>query len=90
MRPRSEGSTTIEKARPPKRPRGSSGPPYYKQALTSKKIAIFKETYPVEKLTEHGQEKYPGRSGKVVAWDSNRRTTTPQVLHTGGRCTYIL
>jgi hypothetical protein len=34
-RPRSEGSTPIEKARSPKSPRDSSGPGYYKEALTN-------------------------------------------------------
>jgi hypothetical protein len=30
-----------------------------------------------------------GRTGKGVAWDSNRRTTTPKVLQTGGRYIYM-
>jgi hypothetical protein len=49
-RPRSET------ARPPKRPREPSGPGYYKEVLTNIKIAIFKETYPEDKLTKQDQE----------------------------------
>jgi hypothetical protein len=66
-RPRSEGSTPTETARPTKRPRDSSGAGTYKEVLTNIKIAIFKDTYPEDKVTE-------------VAWDSNKRTTTPEVL----------
>jgi hypothetical protein len=44
-------------ARPPKRPRDPSGPGNYKEALTNIKIAIFTETYPEDKLTEHDQER---------------------------------
>jgi hypothetical protein len=51
--PRSEGSTPIKMARPPQRPRGSSRPENYKAALSNIKIAIFKETYPEDKPTEH-------------------------------------
>jgi hypothetical protein len=43
-------------AKPLKRPRGSSGPGNYMEALTNIKITIFKETYPEDKLTEHNQE----------------------------------
>jgi hypothetical protein len=55
-RPRSEGSTHTETARPPKRHRDSSGSENYKEVLTNTKIAIFNETYPDDKLTEHNQE----------------------------------
>jgi hypothetical protein len=51
-RPRSEGSNPIEMARSPKRPRDSSGPGTYKEALTNIKIAIFRLTYPEDKLTD--------------------------------------
>jgi hypothetical protein len=51
-RPWSEGSTPTETARPSKRPRDSSGPRTYKEALANIKIAIFKETYPEDKLIE--------------------------------------
>jgi hypothetical protein len=53
---RSEGSTPTETARPPKRPRDCSGPENYKEALTNTKIAISKETYPEDKLTDHNQD----------------------------------
>jgi hypothetical protein len=66
QRPRSEGSTHTETARPPKRPRDSSGPGYYKEALTNIKIAIFKETYPEDKLTEHDQESILEELGRVL------------------------
>jgi hypothetical protein len=36
----------------PKRPRDDKGPGTYKEALTSFKIAIFRETYPEDKITE--------------------------------------
>jgi hypothetical protein len=36
--------------RAPKRPSDSSGPGTYKDALTNIKTAIFRETYPEEKL----------------------------------------
>jgi hypothetical protein len=48
-RPRSEVSTPTEMARTLKRPRD------YKEALTNIKVAIFKETYPEEKLTKGDQ-----------------------------------
>jgi hypothetical protein len=53
-------------ARPPKKPRDSSGPGYYKEALTNIKIAIFKETYPEDKLTEHDQESILEDLGRVL------------------------
>jgi hypothetical protein len=65
-RRRSDGSTPIETARPPKRPRDSSGPGNYKEALTNIKIAIFKETYPEDKLTEHDQESILVELGRVL------------------------
>jgi hypothetical protein len=49
---RSEGSTPTETATSPKIPRDSSKPGAYKEALTIIKIAIFKETYPEDTLTE--------------------------------------
>jgi hypothetical protein len=43
-RSRSEGNTPTEMARAPKRPRDSSGPRTYKEALTNIKIAVFRDT----------------------------------------------
>jgi hypothetical protein len=63
---RSEGSTPTETARPPKRPRDSSGPGNYKEALTNTKLAIFKETYPEDKLTEHDQDNILEELGRVL------------------------
>jgi hypothetical protein len=37
-------------ARDPKRPSDLSGPGTYKEVLTNIKIAIFKESYPEDKL----------------------------------------
>jgi hypothetical protein len=37
---------------PKKRPRDDKGPGTYKEALTNFKIAIFRETYPEDKITE--------------------------------------
>jgi hypothetical protein len=66
-RPRSEGSIPIETARPPKRLRDSNEPGYYKEALTSIKIDIFKETYPEDKLTEHDQDSIQEELGRVLS-----------------------
>jgi hypothetical protein len=38
---------------PPKRHRDSMGPGNCKEVLTNTKIAIFKENYSEDKLTEH-------------------------------------
>jgi hypothetical protein len=65
-RPRSEASIPIETARPPERPRDSSGPGYYKEALTNIKISTFKETYPEDMLTEHDQESILEELGRVL------------------------
>jgi hypothetical protein len=43
-------------ARNPKRSRDSSGPENFKEVLTNTKTAIFKGTYPEDKLTEHDQD----------------------------------
>jgi hypothetical protein len=56
-RPRLEGSNTMETARPPKRP---------KEALTNIKIAIFKETYPEDKLIEDDQNSILQELGRVL------------------------
>jgi hypothetical protein len=50
--PRSEGSTPREGARGPKWNRDSKGPGTYKEALANIKVAIFREIYPEDKLTE--------------------------------------
>jgi hypothetical protein len=65
-------------ARPPERIRDSRGPGTYKEVLTNIKIAIFKEAYPEDKLTEDDLTISSRNWG--VAWDSIRRTTTPKVL----------
>jgi hypothetical protein len=49
------GSTPTDTGRAPKRPRNSSGPEVYKEALTNIKIAIFREICPEDKLTEDDQ-----------------------------------
>jgi hypothetical protein len=54
-RPRSEGSTPTEMVRPPKRRRDCKGPGNDKEALTNIKVAIFKVTYPEDKVTENDQ-----------------------------------
>jgi hypothetical protein len=51
-RQRSEGSTSVEEIRPPERPKDSSRPGTYKEALTNIQIGIFKEYYPENKMTE--------------------------------------
>jgi hypothetical protein len=54
-----EGSIPTERVRPPrppKRPKDYSGPGTYKEALTNIKLAIFKEKYPEDKLTENDQD----------------------------------
>jgi hypothetical protein len=55
-RPRLQGRTPTKRVRPPKRPRKSSGPGTYKDALTNINIAIFKENHPEDKLTENEQD----------------------------------
>jgi hypothetical protein len=42
----------MEKVRTLKRPRDSSGPGTYKEALTNIKIAVFMENRPEDKLTK--------------------------------------
>jgi hypothetical protein len=64
--PRSEGSSPIETARPPKRPRDFSQQGNYNEALTNIKLAIFKETYPEDKLTENDQENILEDLGRVL------------------------
>jgi hypothetical protein len=65
-RPRSEGTTPSEMARSPKRPRDSSGPGTYKEALTNKNIAIFRETYPENELMEDDQNCILEEVGRVL------------------------
>jgi hypothetical protein len=64
-RPRSEDSTPTKMARPPKRPRHSSRPRNFKKAPTNTKIAIFKETYPEDMLTEYDQDNILEELGRV-------------------------
>jgi hypothetical protein len=65
-RPRSEGSTPTETARAPKKPRESSGPGTYKEALTNIKLANFRETYPEDKLTEDDKNCILEELGRVL------------------------
>jgi hypothetical protein len=53
-------------ARTPKRPSDFSEPGIYKEALTKIKIAIFKETYPEDKLNEDDQTYILEELGKVL------------------------
>jgi hypothetical protein len=66
-RPRSDGSNPVERARPSKRPKDSSGPGTYeyKEVLTNIKIAISKENYPEDKLTEDDQDQILKELGSV-------------------------
>jgi hypothetical protein len=59
-----------------KRPRDFKGPGTYTQALTNIKIAIFKETYPEEKLTEDDQDSILEILGGVL-----RRTPKEELPH---------
>jgi hypothetical protein len=65
-RPRSEGRTPTETARAPKRPTDFRGPEIYKEALTSTKIAVFRETYPEDKQTENDQNFILKKLGRVL------------------------
>jgi hypothetical protein len=53
-------------ARALKRLRDCSGPGTYKEALTNRKIAIFKETHPEDKLTEEDQNCILEELGRVL------------------------
>jgi hypothetical protein len=75
-RPRSEGSTSTQTARAPKMPMDSKGPRAYKEAVINIKIAIFRETYPEDKLTEDDQNSILEVMGKVL-----RRTPTGELPH---------
>jgi hypothetical protein len=55
-RPRLGSGTPAGMIRTPERPTDLKGPRTYTEALTNIKIAIFKETYPEEKLTEDDQD----------------------------------
>jgi hypothetical protein len=65
-RPESEGSNSIETARPPKISRDSCGPGNFKEALTNTKRTLFNETYPEDKLTEHDQDTILEELGRVL------------------------
>jgi hypothetical protein len=75
-RPRSEGSTPTQTARAPKRPRDSKGPGTYKEAVTNIKIAIFREKYAEDKLTEDDQNSILEVLGEVF-----RRTPIGELPH---------
>jgi hypothetical protein len=64
--PRSEGSIPTEMARTLKRPRDFKGPGTYKEALPNIKVAIFKDTYPEDKLTEDDQDSILEALGEVL------------------------
>jgi hypothetical protein len=64
--PRSEGCTPTESVRPPKRPRDWKGPGNYKEALTNIKVAIFKDTFPEDKVTENDQDCILEELGKML------------------------
>jgi hypothetical protein len=64
-RPSSEGSTPVERVRPPKRPRHSCGPLTYKGVLTNIKTAIFKGNCPEDTLTEDDQDHILEELGRV-------------------------
>jgi hypothetical protein len=55
-RPRSKDIAPTKMHGPPKRPKDSMGPGNFKEVLTNTKVAIFKETYPEDKLTEHDRD----------------------------------
>jgi hypothetical protein len=52
------------------------------------KVAIFRETYPGDKLTEDDQNSIMEVLGEVLR-RTNRRTTRPEILQTGGRCSHL-
>jgi hypothetical protein len=66
-------------------PTGASNRPQsvtvtYKEVMANIKIAISKENYPEDKLTEVGQDH--------ILKDFERRTATSEVLQAGGRRTH--
>jgi hypothetical protein len=65
-RPRSEECTLTKIVGPPKRPKDTTGPGNFKEALTNTIIAIFIETYPEDKLTERDQNNILGELGKAL------------------------
>jgi hypothetical protein len=64
-RSRSEKSTLMERVKPPKRPRDSSGPGTYVKALANIKIAIFKENNPEDKVIKDDQDQILNELGRV-------------------------
>jgi hypothetical protein len=71
-------------------PRDSKGPGIYKEALTNIKVAIFRETYPEDKLIEDDQN-----SILEVVGEALRRTQIGELPHLksyrleGGALIYI-
>jgi hypothetical protein len=65
-RPRSKGSTYSEMVRLPKRPRDWKGPGNYKETLTNIRVAIFKDTFPEDKVTENDQGCILEGLGKIL------------------------
>jgi hypothetical protein len=56
----------MERVRPQKRPRDSSGPRSHKEALTNMNIVIFKENYPEDELTKDDQGHILEKLGRVL------------------------
>jgi hypothetical protein len=89
-RPRSEGSTSSETVRPPKRPRDWKETGNYKEVLTNIRVAIFKDTFPEDKVTENDQDCILEELGKML-----RRTPIGELPHSksyrleGGTLIYI-
>jgi hypothetical protein len=59
-----------------KRPRDSKGPGTYKEVLANIKVAIFRVTYPIDKLTEDDQNYILEVLGEVL-----RRTKIGEIPH---------
>lgn len=89
-RPRSEERTPTEMSRALKRSRDAKGPETYNETVTNVKVAIFRETYPEDKLTEGDQNSILDVLGGVL-----RRTPSRELPHLkshrleGGALIYI-
>jgi hypothetical protein len=75
-RPRPEGGTSVERVRPPEKSRDVSAPGTHMEAVTNIKIAIFKENYPEDKLTEDDQNHILKELGRLF-----RRTPKEELPH---------
>jgi hypothetical protein len=63
-------------ARESKRPRDLNGPRTYTEALTTTKMAIFKELYPEDKLNVEDQQSILDVLGEML-----RRTSVEELPH---------